>query len=71
MSRPTLFTGGQVITGVHDEPLLDGAVLVDGTDIVGLAGVFHCIVMHVPDPTWIFDDGFETADPSVWSAVSP
>lgn len=44
---------------------------IDGTDIVGLAGVFHCIVMHVPDPTWIFDDGFETADPSVWSAVSP
>lgn len=42
MSRPTLFTGGQVITGVHDEPLLDGAVLVDGTDIVavGPAGSF-------------------------------
>lgn len=44
---------------------------IDGTDIVGLAGVFHCIVMHVPDPAWIFEDDFETADTGVWSSVTP
>ncbi|MBP7587476.1 MAG: agmatine deiminase family protein [Thermoanaerobaculia bacterium] len=44
---------------------------IDGTDIVGLAGVFHCIVMHVPDPLWIFEDDFETANTSVWSSVTP
>ena len=44
---------------------------IDASQIVSSAGVFHCIVMHVPDPLWIFDDGFETADASVWSFVSP
>ncbi len=44
---------------------------IDGSQIVSSAGVFHCIVMHVPDPDWIFEDGFETEDASVWSAVSP
>lgn len=44
---------------------------IDGTDIVGFAGVFHCIVMHVPDPAWIFEGDFETADTSVWSSVTP
>ncbi len=43
---------------------------IDGDQLVQLAGVFHCIVMHVPDPDWIFEDGFETQDASVWSAVS-
>ena len=43
---------------------------IDASDIVGLAGVFHCIVMHVPDATWIFEDDFETGDASVWSAVT-
>ena len=42
---------------------------IDGTQIVSSAGVFHCIVMHVPDPDWIFEDDFETADTSVWSAA--
>lgn len=44
---------------------------IDGSNIVDFAGVFHCIVMHVPDPLWIFEDDFETADTSVWSAVTP
>ena len=44
---------------------------IDASDIVGLAGVFHCIVMHVPDATWIFEDDFETGGTSVWSALSP
>ena len=44
---------------------------IDGDQIVQLAGVFHCIVMHVPDPLWIFEDGFETRDASVWSFVTP
>jgi agmatine deiminase len=44
---------------------------IDGSDIVDLAGVFHCIVMHVPDPRWIFEDDFETQDASVWSFVTP
>lgn len=44
---------------------------IDGSQIVSSAGVFHCIVMHVPDPDWIFEDGFETEDASVWSAFSP
>ena len=43
---------------------------VDGSQIVSSAGVFHCIVMHVPDATWIFEDDFETGDASVWSAVT-
>jgi agmatine deiminase len=42
---------------------------IDGSQIVSSAGVFHCIVMHVPDPDWIFEDDFETADSSVWSAA--
>ena len=44
---------------------------IDGSFLVTFAGVFHCIVMHVPDPAWIFEDGFETDDTSVWSAVVP
>ena len=44
---------------------------IDGDQIVQLAGVFHCIVMHVPDPLWVFEDGFETTDASVWSFVTP
>ena len=43
----------------------------DADAIVGSAGVFHCIVMHVPDPDWIFEDDFETSDLSLWSASSP
>ncbi len=37
--------------------------------IVGLAGVFHCIVMHVPDPAFLFWDDFETGDTSVWTGA--
>ncbi len=44
---------------------------IDGDQLVQLAGVFHCIVMHVPDPLWIFEDDFETRDASVWSFVTP
>jgi agmatine deiminase len=44
---------------------------IDGSQIVQSAGVFHCIVMHVPDPRWIFEDDFETQDASVWSFVTP
>lgn len=46
-------------------------VAIDADNIVQYAGVFHCIVMHVPDPLWIFEDGFETQDASVWSFVTP
>ncbi len=44
---------------------------IDADAIVGSAGVFHCIVMHVPDPAWIFADGFESADTTQWSSASP
>lgn len=44
---------------------------IDADDVVSSAGVLHCIVMHVPDPDWLFEDGFETADTSVWSGVFP
>lgn len=46
-------------------------VPIDADAIVGLAGVFHCIVMHVPDPNFLFWDDFETGDLSVWSASAP
>ena len=46
-------------------------VPIDADAIVGLAGVFHCIVMHVPDPDWLFADDFETEDTSVWSFTAP
>jgi agmatine/peptidylarginine deiminase len=44
---------------------------IDADGIVDLAGVFHCIVMHVPDPDWIFEDDFETGDENSWSFVTP
>lgn len=46
-------------------------VPIDASDLVHLAGVLHCIVMHVPDPAWIFGDDFETGDLSGWTAASP
>lgn len=39
--------------------------------IVDFAGVFHCIVMHVPDPHFLFRDDLETGDLSVWTAANP
>jgi agmatine/peptidylarginine deiminase len=42
-------------------------VAIDADDLVGLAGVFHCIVMHVPDPDWLFEDDFETNGLTLWS----
>jgi agmatine/peptidylarginine deiminase len=42
-------------------------VAIDADFIAAFAGVFHCIVMHVPDPDWLFEDGFETIDLSLWS----
>lgn len=45
-------------------------VAIDGDALVGFAGVFHCIVMHVPDPAWLFEDDFETADTSLWDGAS-
>jgi agmatine/peptidylarginine deiminase len=44
-------------------------VALDADFLAGFAGIFHCVVMHVPDPDWLFEDGFETADTSVWSAT--
>lgn len=46
-------------------------VPIDGTSIVGSAGVFHCIVMHVPDPGFLFWDHFETGTTENWAAVEP
>ncbi|MGE0640474.1 MAG: agmatine deiminase family protein [Thermoanaerobaculia bacterium] len=46
-------------------------VPIDGSQLVTLAGVFHCIVMHVPDPDWIFEDDFETSDLSIWDGMAP
>ncbi len=66
--RPT--ENAQAIATYHQAFPGRQIVGIDGTDIVGLAGVFHCIVMHVPDPAWIFEDDFETADTSVWSSVT-
>lgn len=43
---------------------------INADNIVQYAGVFHCIVMHVPDARWIFEDDFETGDGSVWSFVA-
>jgi agmatine deiminase len=43
---------------------------VDCSDIIDSAGAIHCIVMHVPDVTWVFDGGFERGDLSKWSAVT-
>jgi agmatine/peptidylarginine deiminase len=42
---------------------------IDSTQLVTFAGVIHCIVMHVPDESWIFGDDFETGDLASWSAV--
>ncbi|GMU67272.1 MAG: hypothetical protein AMXMBFR36_35460 [Acidobacteriota bacterium] len=39
--------------------------------IVDFAGVFHCIVMHVPDPDFLFWDDYETGDLTVWSTSAP
>src|SRR5690606_30360506 len=39
--------------------------------IVDFAGVLHCIVMHVPDPHFLFRDDLETGDLSVWTAANP
>jgi len=46
-------------------------VPIDADGIVGLAGVFHCIVMHVPDPDFLFWDDFETGDLTVWTTSAP
>ena len=46
-------------------------VPINSDAIVGLAGVLHCIVMHVPDPDWLFQDDFETGDTTVWSFSAP
>ncbi|MBZ0101777.1 MAG: agmatine deiminase family protein [Thermoanaerobaculia bacterium] len=46
-------------------------VPIDADALVGLAGVFHCIVMHVPDPEFLFQDDFETGDLTVWSTSAP
>lgn len=46
-------------------------VPIDADAIVGSAGVFHCIVMHVPDPDFLFWDDFETGDLTVWSTSAP
>ncbi len=45
-------------------------VPIDGSNVVQSAGVFHCIVMHVPDPDFLFWDDFETADLSTWSSAA-
>lgn len=46
-------------------------VPLDCSDIIGYAGALHCIVMHVPDPAWLFGDGFEGGDLTAWSAAAP
>jgi agmatine/peptidylarginine deiminase len=46
-------------------------VPIDATQLVTFAGVLHCIVMHVPDPAWIFGDDFETGDLAGWTAAAP
>lgn len=46
-------------------------VPIDADDIVDYAGVFHCIVMHVPDPDFLFWDDFETGDLTVWTTSAP
>lgn len=46
-------------------------VAIDADGIVDFAGVFHCIVMHVPDPDFLFWDDFETGDLTVWSTSAP
>lgn len=45
-------------------------VPVDSDAVVSSAGVLHCIVMHVPDPDWLFEDDFETGDTTVWSSTA-
>jgi agmatine/peptidylarginine deiminase len=46
-------------------------VPIDSDAVVSSAGVLHCIVMHVPDPDWLFEDDFETGDTTVWSSSVP
>jgi len=46
-------------------------VPIDSDAVVPLAGVLHCIVMHVPDPAFLSWDDFETGDTSVWSVTVP
>ncbi len=46
-------------------------VPIDADGIVDFAGVFHCIVMHVPDPDFLFWDDFETGDLTVWTTSAP
>lgn len=43
----------------------------DCSSIIGSAGALHCIVMHVPDPHWVFDDDFESGDTGRWSFAAP
>lgn len=43
---------------------------VDCSEIIGYSGAVHCIVMHVPDVTWVFGDGFEGGDSGSWSQTS-
>jgi len=45
-------------------------VPIDSDAVVGSAGVLHCIVMHVPDPSFLSWDDFETGDTSGWSTAS-
>lgn len=39
--------------------------------VVTSSGVLHCIVMHVPDPGYIFGDGFEVGTAENWSLALP
>ncbi len=39
--------------------------------VVTSSGVLHCIVMHVPDPRYLFADNFELGTSENWSARVP
>lgn len=39
--------------------------------VVTSAGVLHCIVMHVPDPGYLFADNFEVGTTESWTAQLP
>lgn len=43
---------------------------INATNLVLLAGVLHCIVMHVPTSP-LFTDGFESGNTASWSVVVP
>lgn len=46
-------------------------VPIDSDAVVSSAGVLHCIVMHVPDPSFLSWHDFETGDTSTWTAAFP